>query len=69
MGGRTVDAGCVVIVNFSKVDLDSYRADHYIDSILYVFETLLLHNPVDRWVVIADLASVTTSTPAKALSS
>lgn len=67
--GRTVDGGCVVIANIGKLDLNAYHAENYIDSILYVLDTLLLQNPIDRWVVIADLTSVTTSSvPAKAIS-
>lgn len=64
--GRTVDMGCVVIVNFAKADLGSYRPDDYIDSILFILESILLVNPYDRWVVILDLTAVPASTlPAK----
>jgi len=67
--GRTVDGNCVVIANLGKLDLNSHHTENYIDSILYVLDTLLLQNPADRWVAIADLTSVAISpAPAKALS-
>ena len=64
--GRSLDSAICVVVNFKKVDLERRRVDDYLNSVVFVLESVLLQHPHDQWVVIADMTGVTiTSVPAK----